>query len=263
MRAFTRTWHYTTHRSKLERLELLYNLDAVCGGSCEWPRLEGRFGYWHPRPRWNGDGGGGGGGGGGGRPWAVNIPAEPVRDPEPGQLGILASVPKPRSPLRPFLNRLFSSARKSISLTMAYFAPHDDLIDALCNAARRGVKVRLMLPAKCDVQALMIAARSFYETLLTAGVQIYERQNVILHAKTMVIDGLVSMVGSTNLDYRSIEYNLELSTLIRSPEFGRQMEALFDNDVRFAKRIRAKDWRHRPLYDRGVQWLVSRARYLL
>jgi cardiolipin synthase len=254
MRAFTRTWHYTTHRrSKLERLELLYNLDGVCGGSCDWPRLDGRMGHWHPRPRRNGDG----------RLWAVNNPAEPLRDVEPGQLGILGSVPRPRSPLRPFLNRMFSAAKKSISLTMAYFAPHDDLIEALCNAARRGVRVRLMLPAKCDVPALMVAARSFYETLLTAGVQIYERQNVILHAKTLVIDGQISMVGSTNLDYRSIEYNLELSALVRSAEFGRQMEELFDNDVKFAKRIRLKDWRHRPNWDRGVQWLVSRARYLL
>ena len=146
----------------------------------------------------------------------MNNPAEPVRDREPGQVGIMGSVPRPRSPLRPFLNRLFSSARKSISLTMAYFAPHDDLIDALCDAAKRGVRVRLMLPAKCDVAALMVAARSFYETLLTAGVQIYERQGVILHAKTLVIDGHVSMVGSTNLDYRSIEYNCELSVILRN-----------------------------------------------
>ena len=253
MRAFTRTWHYAANRTKLERLELLYNLDAVCGGACEWPRLDGRYGRWHVRPRRNGDG----------REWAVNNPTEPVRDREPGQIGIMGSVPRPRSPLRPFLNKLFSSARKSISLTMAYFAPHDDLIDALCDAAKRGVKVRLMLPAKCDVAALMVAARSFYETLLTAGVQVYERQGVILHAKTLVIDGQISMVGSTNLDYRSIEYNLELSALVRSVEFGRQMEELFDNDVKFAKRIRLRDWRHRPLYDRGVQWLVSRARYLL
>jgi cardiolipin synthase len=253
MRTFSRVWHYTAHRTKLERLELLHNLDAVCGGACEWPRLDGRYGRWHARPRRNGDG----------RAWAVDNPAEPVRDVEPGQLGIMGSVPRPRSPLRPFLNKLFSSAKRSISLTMAYFAPHDDLIDALCDAARRGVRVRLMLPAKCDVPALIVAARSFYETLMSAGVQVYERQGVILHAKTLVIDGQVSMVGSTNLDYRSIEYNMELSALVRSVEFGRQMEELFDNDVKFAKRIRLRDWRHRPFYDRGVQWLVSRARYLL
>ena len=148
-------------------------------------------------------------------------------------------------------------------MTMAYFAPHDDLIDELCAAAKRGVRVRLMLPGRCDVKALVVAARSFYETLLEAGVEIYERQGVILHAKTMVIDGTISMIGSTNLDYRSIEYNLELSALIRSAEFGRQMEELFENDVRYAKRMTQGAWKRRPTMDRVVQWVVSRARYLL
>jgi cardiolipin synthase len=181
----------------------------------------------------------------------------------PGQLGILASTPTVHSPLRPFLNKLFREAGRSIWMTMAYFAPHDDLIEELCAAARRGVKVRLMLPGRCDVKALMVAARSFYETLLDAGVEIYERQGVVLHAKTMVIDGTISMVGSTNLDYRSIEYNLELSALIRSAAFGRQMEDLFENDVRYAKRMSKGMWKRRPTMDRVVQWVVSRARYLL
>ena len=148
-------------------------------------------------------------------------------------------------------------------MTMAYFAPHDDLIEELCEAARRGVRVRLMLPGRCDVKALLTAARSFYETLLAAGVEVYERQGVILHAKTMVIDGTVSMIGSTNLDYRSVEYNLELSALIRSREFGGQMETLFENDVRYAKRMTKGAWKRRPTWDRVVQWVVSRTRYLL
>jgi cardiolipin synthase len=146
---------------------------------------------------------------------------------------------------------------------MAYFAPDDDLVGELCKAARRGVKVQLMLPAKCDIAALIVAARSFYERLLAAGVEVYERQSVILHAKTMVIDSKISIVGSTNLDYRSIEYNLELSAVVRSEQFGRQMNDLFANDINFAKRISLKEWRRRPWSDRIVQWMVSRARYLL
>jgi cardiolipin synthase len=235
LQSFAKTWYYAQRRGKIRSAELVYNLDGVCG-ACEWPIAR--------RPKRG----------------AVIHAADPEA---PGQLGILASVPTRSSPLRPFLNKLFREARKSISLTMAYFAPHDDLIDELCAAARRGVRVRLMLPGKCDVQALMVAARSFYDTLMTAGVQIYERQGVILHAKTMVIDGVISMVGSTNLDYRSIEYNLELSTLIRSRPFGQQMETLFDNDVRFAKKMSPRQWRRRPLSDRLIQWAVSRARYLL
>ncbi|MEO6436449.1 MAG: phospholipase D-like domain-containing protein [Tepidisphaeraceae bacterium] len=178
-------------------------------------------------------------------------------------LGILASVPSVHSPLQERLGQLLNNARSSIELTMAYFAPPDELIEGLCKAARRGVRVRIMLPGKCDVQLLITAARSFYEVLLPAGVEIYERQHVILHAKTMCIDGEYTIVGSTNLDYRSIEYNLELSALIRSKEFGGQMHDLFENDVKYAQRVTAKEWRRRPWLDRFGQWAVKRARYLL
>ena len=124
----------------------------------------------------------------------------------------------------------------------------------------RGVQVRLMLPGKCDVHLLIVAARSFYETLLAHGVEVYERQHVILHAKTMCIDREHTVIGSTNLDYRSIEYNLELSALIRSKEFGQQMHVLFENDVRYAHRVTSREWRRRPWSDRFWQWAVNRAR---
>jgi cardiolipin synthase A/B len=193
----------------------------------------------------------------------LNVSKKKKHSPPPTELGILASVATMDSPLRAGLHRLFSEAKKSIQLTMAYFAPDDDLINTLCRAAQRGVKVQLMLPAQCDVQLLLIAARSFYAKLLDAGVQIYERQGCILHAKTMIIDGRISVVGSTNLDYRSIEYNCELSSVIRNKTFGQQMQGLFENDIHFAKKITNKEWRRRPISDRFIQWAVSRARYLL
>lgn len=178
-------------------------------------------------------------------------------------MSILASVPTMSSPLRPLLHKLFRSATKSIQMTMAYFAPDDELIDSLCGAARRGVKVELMLPAVCDVHLLIVAARSFYTKLMEAGVHVYERQTVVLHAKTMTIDGCTTVIGSTNLDYRSIEYNLELSAIIRSQLFGDHMHELFLNDVRFARKVNLEEWRRRPFMDRLGQWAVSRARYLL
>jgi cardiolipin synthase len=181
---------------------------------------------------------------------------------EDGQFGILASVPTRRGELIS-LRDMLRKARQSILLTMSYFAPPDELIDELCRAAKRGVKVRLMLPAECDVPLLMTAARSFYETLLQAGVEVYERQGAILHAKSLCIDNYISIIGSTNLDYRSIEYNTELSVIIRHPEFAEHMNRLFENDVCYAKRIHLKEWRRRPLRDRFVQWAVNRARYLL
>ncbi|HWE97485.1 MAG TPA: phospholipase D-like domain-containing protein [Tepidisphaeraceae bacterium] len=189
--------------------------------------------------------------------------AEFIHNLQEGELGVMAVVPTLNSPLRPFLYRMLREARRSILMTMAYFAPDDPLIDGLCKAARRGVKVRLMLPGKCDVPVVRLCTRSFYETLLTAGVEIYERQCSVLHAKTMVVDEHTSVIGSTNLDYRSIEYNCELSAIIRSDEFGRQMCSLFENDMGFAKQIHLPQWRKRPVWDRFVLWAVSRARYLL
>ena len=182
---------------------------------------------------------------------------------EEGELGIMASVPAARSRVTPLAHELIAGAKHSIELTMAYFAPPDELIEELCDAARRGVRVRLMLPGKCDVKLLLVAARSFYDTLLRAGVEVYERQEVVLHAKTLVVDQERVALGSTNLDYRSIEYNLEISALVKDKGFGRQIHDLFEHDVRYARRITAKEWRGRPYLDRFWQWAVNRARYLL
>jgi len=98
---------------------------------------------------------------------------------------------------------------------------------------------------------------------MSAGVEVYERQSVVLHSKCMVVDGYTSLIGSTNIDYRSIEYNLESSVIIRNEQFGGQMHDLFENDVHYAKKINLSEWRRRPKWDRFVQAAVSRARYLL
>ena len=180
-----------------------------------------------------------------------------------GDLGILASTPTRSSPLANSLKRLVRQARRSIQITMSYFAPPDDFIDELVRAAKRGVRVQLMLPGLCDVPILVTAARSFYATLLEAGIEVYERQGAILHAKSLCIDGYTTILGSINLDYRAIEQNLELSVFIRSHELGQQMHVLFDNDVRFARQISLAQWRRRPTLDRIGQWAVKRARYLL
>jgi cardiolipin synthase len=189
--------------------------------------------------------------------------AESALEIPPGSCAVLASVPVPRSRLLPSLRKLLRDARSSIEMTMAYFAPPDMFVEQLCRSARDGVTVRLMLPGRSDVGLLRIAARAFYERLLSAGVEVYERQHAVLHAKTLCIDGHISIVGSTNLDYRSVQYNCELSAVIHSELFGRQMHDLFEHDVCFARRILPDEWRSRPRRDRLAQWAVMRARYLL
>jgi cardiolipin synthase len=191
-------------------------------------------------------------------------PSSPLGDPRLlSDFGVLASVPAVDSPLVPFLRNLVREARYSLDMTIAYFAPSEVVVSELLRAARRGVQVRLMLPGRCDMNILRFAAHSFYESLLAAGVEIWERQGAVLHAKTMVIDEQISVIGSANLDYRSIEFNSELSVVIQNRDFGRQMTRLFQHDADFAEKILLDQWRARPWRDRIVQWAASRARYLL
>ena len=189
--------------------------------------------------------------------------AELIYNVQDGELGVLASVPTVNSPLRPFICDLIKQAKKSIQLTMAYFAPEDELVDELCKATERGVHVQLMLPGDSDNFLLAAAARSFYARLISCGIDIYERLGVMLHAKTMVVDGFTCVIGSTNLDYRSIEFNCELSTIVRSAKFGQQLGQLFAHDVQYSRKIHPQVWRNRPYLDQLGQWAVSRARYWL
>jgi cardiolipin synthase A/B len=187
---------------------------------------------------------------------------EMLHNLDDGEFGVLATVPTRKSPAQT-LRHLMRGAQNSILMTMPYFAPPDNLIDALCGAARRNVRVRLMLPGTSDHPILLTAARSFYERLLSSGVEIHERQGCFLHAKTTCIDSQITVMGSTNLDYRSIEYNCELSMILRNGEFGRQIHDLFENDVLYSKKIELGRWKRRPMLDRFIQWGVSRIRRLL
>jgi cardiolipin synthase len=192
-----------------------------------------------------------------------------AKEPEPrrpivqhGSLGVIATAPTLNSPLRPILYGLINCAEKRIRMTMAYFAPDDTLIRSLVDAAKRGVKVQLMFGAKSDLPVMVTAARSFYSRLMAAGVEIYERQFVVLHAKTIVVDDM-SIVGSTNLDYRSTELNCEMSAIIRSDAFACEMDKMFEHDMKYARRIDPAEWGRRPLLDKVAQWITIHARQLL
>ncbi len=142
------------------------------------------------------------------------------------------------------------SAETSIYITMAYFAPDGQFIEALKAAARRGVDVKLILPSQTDAWLIFHAGRRFYADLLKAGVKIYERRGVILHAKTAVIDGVWATVGSTNLDWRSFLHNDELNAVILGADFGRQMEAMFQKDLAESDPVSLEQWKRRPIADR-------------
>ena len=123
------------------------------------------------------------------------------------------------------------NAQTEVWLTNAYFVPDPQLRAALKAAVARGVDVKLVLPGSTDSALVFHAGRSYYDELLEAGIKIHERRGVLLHAKTAVIDGVWSTVGSTNLDWRSFLHNHELNAVVHGAESGDQMRAAFQADL--------------------------------
>jgi cardiolipin synthase len=142
------------------------------------------------------------------------------------------------------------NAQTEVLVMNAYFIPHPDLMESLKRATKRGVEVRLVLPSQSDSAMLLYAARSYYEDLLEAGVKIYERQSRFLHAKSAMVDGVWCTIGSTNLDWRSLVYNDELNAVVLSPDFGKQLRGIFEDDFGRSKLITREDWAKRPFIDR-------------
>jgi cardiolipin synthase len=144
-------------------------------------------------------------------------------------------------------------ARKSAHLTQSYFAPGGQVLEALRNAARRGVDVRVILPGSTDHAVVRQAGRRRYAQLLGSGVKLYERQGAILHAKTAVIDGVWSTVGTTNLEMWSLGRNDEINAVVLGPEFGALMEESFADDLAQSRQILPQEWSERPLLERVAQ----------
>ncbi len=143
-----------------------------------------------------------------------------------------------------------NSAETQVFLTNAYFVPDPQLLTALEQAAARGVDVRLLLPNMTDSALVYYASRSFYSQLLHAGIKIYERHDAFLHAKTALVDGVWSTVGSTNLDWRSFVHNQEINAVMLGQKFGTQMAAMFDRDLASSRQVTLADWRKRPIKSR-------------
>lgn len=156
-----------------------------------------------------------------------------------------------------------ASAEVSVNLTNAYFAPDPQLLDALEAAVQRGVDVTLILPSQTDSWLVFHAGRNHYERLLRAGVKIHERRGVILHSKTALIDGVWATVGSTNLDWRSFLHNYELDAVVLGPEFGKQVQAMFDRDLAASDAITLEQWKRRPLGLRFKEWFARLWEYWL
>ena len=148
------------------------------------------------------------------------------------------------------------NAEKQVQLTNAYFVPDPQLLKALTDAAGRGVDVTLILPSHSDSEVVFHAGRSHYSGLLEAGVKIYERRGAVLHSKTVIIDGVWSCVGSTNLDWRSFLDNDEVNAVVLGHDFARQMQAMYSKDLAASDAIDLESWERRPLAFRLKEWMA-------
>lgn len=150
-----------------------------------------------------------------------------------------------------------ASASEEILLATPYFVPGPRVIRSLLRAARRGVRVRLLLPARSDVPLVRLLGRSYYGALLRKGIEICELEGEILHAKVMLIDGERTIIGSANFDQRSFHRNFEINGIIDSSAFGKQIRKKLLDDMECSLRIELDEHGRRGLLTRILERVIS------
>ena len=143
-----------------------------------------------------------------------------------------------------------NSAKKSVLITNPYFIPDEVMTDALLKARKRGVRVVVLLPGKIDSQFTYTASRSHYGKLLLGGVQVFEYQVALMHAKTIVVDGVWATIGSTNFDNRSFALNQEINVTVFDQGTAQSLERIFNDDLKYSKEITYEAWQSRSIFER-------------
>jgi cardiolipin synthase len=164
------------------------------------------------------------------------FPAAAFADGGNVNAGLMHSIPSIGSTsAERYLALSIAGARKTLYITNSYFVPNDDFCNLLIKAVKHGVDVRVLtVSSKTDVKTTWYAGRALYENLLSQGVRIYEYQPTMMHAKTIVVDGLFSAIGSMNFDNRSLAFNNEAQMLTLDSGVGQKMDSVFMDDIRYA-----------------------------
>ncbi|HUQ81688.1 MAG TPA: phospholipase D-like domain-containing protein [Gemmatimonadaceae bacterium] len=155
-----------------------------------------------------------------------------------------------------------AAARRTLYITNSYFVPDEDFVRLLCDAAGRGVDVRILTPgALNDVKSTWYAGRAQYEALLDGGVRIFWYKPAMIHAKAFVVDGCWSSIGTMNFDNRSLAFNDESNLLVLDDTFGGAVQKMFLDDLTRAEEVTLAEFRQRPakerVYERGAS-LIAR-----
>jgi cardiolipin synthase A/B len=181
------------------------------------------------------------------------------------QAGLMHTTPSSGStPAERFLALSIAGARRTLYISNSYFVPGESFMNLLLAAARRGVDVRVLtVSEKTDVKTTWYAGRTYYEKLLVGGVKIYEYQPTMMHAKTMVVDGMWSDIGSMNFDNRSLSFNNESLLVALDRNIGAQMDSIFVDDLTRSKEIKLDEFRKRPLSGKILEWGAQKLRRVL
>jgi cardiolipin synthase len=154
-----------------------------------------------------------------------------------------------------------AAAKRSIELTSAYFVPRPAFTEALVEAAERGVELRILVPGShIDKEFVRTAGRAAYDTLIDAGIEIYEYRPTMLHAKTLTVDGIWSSVGSLNFDNRSFQLHDEVTLCVQSERFAGKLHDAFERDLESSERIEPGGWAARPVTQRARERVTKFAR---
>src|SRR5256885_1754095 len=181
------------------------------------------------------------------------------------QGGLMYSIPSTGStPAERYLALSIAGARKTLYISNSYFVPGDSFMQLLLAAAHRGVDVRVLtVSSKTDVKTTWYAGRTYYEKLLEGGVKVYEYRPTMMHAKTLVVDGMWSAIGSMNFDNRSLSFNNESLLLVLDTRVREQMDSFFLDDLKWSKEIKLEEFRKRPLSGNILEWGAQKLRRVL
>ncbi|MGH8964063.1 MAG: phospholipase D-like domain-containing protein, partial [Actinomycetes bacterium] len=166
-------------------------------------------------------------------------------------------------PIRSMYLEAINRAQRNIYLTHAYFIPDPDFVEALIDAALRGVDVRLLVPQTSNHVVADWLSRGYFSELLASGVRIFRFQGSMVHAKTATIDGRWSTVGTANIDRLSMTGNYELNVEIIDASMAAQMEKIFETDLSNTVELEAADWEARGIHRRFTEAVLSPLRPLL
>ncbi|HEY1060777.1 MAG TPA: cardiolipin synthase [Daejeonella sp.] len=167
---------------------------------------------------------------------------------------IAASGPDSPSPVILYaILQAINLASEEILITSPYFIPNDSLLDALCIAALGGVKVKILVPLRSDSVFVDYAVRSYYSDLLKAGIEVFQYSKGLIHAKTMVCDAKIAMVGTANMDSRSFDLNFEVNAIVYDRQVANELATIFYEDLKDSIKLNETEWTKRSVLQKFME----------